>query len=70
MQLQQKAIPEGQVYVPMQHPGKDLLPPFQLTRYYSLPQSVADQCFDDYQYDYNGKYAAVYKAGWVDAPVG
>jgi hypothetical protein len=35
------AMPVAPVYVPMVHPGVSLLPPFELTKYDSLPSSIS-----------------------------
>ena len=58
-------------YTPYQHPGTLLLPPKDLLKYDSLPQSIVDQISADGEfYDIQGKFGVAFEDTLIDAPYG
>ena len=58
-------------YTPYQHPGTLLLPPKELLKYDSVPQSIVDQISADGEfYDLYGKFGTAFEDSLIDAPTG
>ena len=50
------------------HPGSYLLPPVELSKYSSLPDSIRGQIMDDSEYDIFGKAGLFFDDGSLDRP--